>query len=57
MISNLTHIDATAAAVRVVDGVALTAGAADLQLPLPGGGPAGALGLTAFGAKLRHRER
>ena len=40
---------------RVVDGVALTAGAADLQLPLPGGKLAGALGLTASAAKLGHR--
>ena len=41
-------------ATRVVDGVALTAGAADLQLPLPGGKLAGALGLTASAAKLGH---
>ena len=46
---------ATAATARIVDGVALTAGAADLQLPLPGGKLAGALGLAASAAKLRHR--
>ena len=45
----------TAVTVRVVDGVALTAGATDLQLPLPGGKLAGALGLTASAAKLWHR--
>ena len=46
---------ATASTSRVVDGVALTAGAADRQLPLPGGKLAGALGHAASAAKLGHR--
>ena len=50
-----TATSATAAGTsRVVDGVALTAGAADLELPLPVGKLAGALGLAASAAKLGH---